>query len=112
MIIQLVPALIDWTSNQLAEAFIQYIWRDKGLTDSIVSDQVSFFISEFRSAFCFYFHIKQKLMINLNVRIKPSNSTYGVIKIISKISHCHCLQELNLHIITLFIALTMKHCSI
>ena len=33
-----IPARTNWTVEQLAEAFIKNIWRDKGLPDSVISD--------------------------------------------------------------------------
>ena len=56
-----IVACIDWTTKRLAQAFLEHIWRDKGLLDSIVSDRGSLFISKFWSALYFYLKIKQKL---------------------------------------------------
>ena len=59
--VRYIPARMDWTSERLAEAFIENIWRDKGLPDSVVSDRGSLFTSKFWSALCFHLKIKRKL---------------------------------------------------
>ena len=38
-IAQYIPARIDWTAEQFAEAFIENVWRKKGMPDSLVSDR-------------------------------------------------------------------------
>ena len=60
---QYIPARMDWTVERLAEAFIENIWRDKGLPDSVVSDRGSLFTSKFWSAICFHLKIKQCLSL-------------------------------------------------
>ncbi len=56
-----IPARMDWTAERLAEAFIENVWREKGLPDSVVSDRGSLFTSKFWSAMCFHLKIKQRL---------------------------------------------------
>lgn len=56
-----IAARMDWTAERLAQAFLEHVWRDKGLPDSIVSDRGSLFTSKFWSALCFHLKIKQRL---------------------------------------------------
>lgn len=56
-----IAARMDWAAERLAQAFLEHVWRDKGLPDSIVSDRGSLFTSKFWSASCFYLKIKQRL---------------------------------------------------
>ena len=56
-----IAARMDWTAERLAQAFLEHIWRDKGLPDFIVSDRGSLFTSKFWSALCFHLKIKQRL---------------------------------------------------
>ena len=56
-----IPARMDWTAEGLAEAFIENVWREKGLPDSVVSDRGSLFTYKFWSAICFHLKIKQRL---------------------------------------------------
>lgn len=37
-LVRYILAQKDWTAEQLAEAFIENIWREKALPDSVVSD--------------------------------------------------------------------------
>ena len=60
-LVRYTPAQMDWTAKRLAKAFIEDIWREKGLPDSIVSDRGSLFTSKFWSAICFHLKIKQRL---------------------------------------------------
>lgn len=58
---QYIVARIDWTAEQLAQAFLEQVWQDKGLPDSIISDRGLLFTLKFLSALCFHFKIKQRL---------------------------------------------------
>ncbi len=49
--VRYIPARMDWTSERLAEAFIEKIWRDKDLPDSVVSDRGSFSLPSFGPRF-------------------------------------------------------------
>ncbi len=42
-----VPSRMDWTAERLTEGFIENVWREKGLPDSVVSDRGSLFTSKF-----------------------------------------------------------------
>ncbi len=61
--VRYIPARMDWTSEQLAEAFIENICRDKGLPDSFVSDRGSLFTLKFWYTLCIHLKIQQKLSI-------------------------------------------------
>lgn len=34
-----IAVKIDWMAEQLAQAFLEHVWQDKGLSDSIISDK-------------------------------------------------------------------------
>ncbi len=53
-----IAARMDRTAKRLAQAFLEQVWRDKGLPDSIVSDRRCLFTSKFWSALYFYLKIK------------------------------------------------------
>ena len=63
-----IAARIDWTAEQLASASLEYIWRDRDLSNSIVSDIGFLFTLKFRSALCFHLRIKQRFNIAFHPR--------------------------------------------
>lgn len=60
---QYIPTQMDWTAERLAEAFIENIWKEKGLLDLVNSDRGSLFTSKFWSTMYFYLKIKQCLSL-------------------------------------------------
>ncbi len=58
--VRYIPARINKTSDQLAQVFIENIMCDKGIPDSVDSDQGSLFTFKYWSVLCFYLKTKQK----------------------------------------------------
>ncbi len=56
-----IPARMDWSAERLAEAFLENVWQDKGILDSLVSDCGSLFTSKFWPALCFHLKIQRRL---------------------------------------------------
>ena len=106
-----VPAQMDWSAERLAEAFIENVWREKGLPDSVVLDRGSLFTSKFWSTMCFHLKIQRRLSSAFHPqtdgqtddKIKHWNSTFAGMVITNKMTEFHgCLLQ-NLHIIIVFI---------
>ena len=74
---KLVKITIDTLS--LAKLIINIVVRHYGLSDSIITDKGSLFMSKFWSLLCYFLKIKQRLFITFhpqtNSQIKRQNST-------------------------------------